>query len=62
MYDLCCLAESDAFQADIVQGDQATACRQTSQWKAAAIWTSEPRHNPKLFQIKLNETSDSKTN
>lgn len=38
MYDLCCLTEGDAFQADIVQGDQATTCRQTSQWNTAGIF------------------------
>lgn len=25
------------------------------------IWISEPRHNPRLFEIELNEMSDSKT-
>lgn len=29
--------------------------------KTELTWISEPRHNPKLFEIKLNETSDSKT-
>lgn len=29
--------------------------------KTELIWISEPRHNPKLFEGKLNEMSDSKT-
>lgn len=32
LHDLCCLAEGNTFQADVVQRDQTATCRQRSWW------------------------------